>query len=706
MRHVLRSVLITFLLAASFNIETGFAAELNSGRADLPWAFLPPADSKPDLSSATDQAWAKTDIDLFVFAQLKERGLSPAPTADRQTLIRRITFDLLGLPPTPDEVDAFVKDTSPQAAARLVDRLLNSPRYGERWGRHWLDVARYADSNGLDENIAHGNAWRYRDYVIRSFNRDKPFDQFVIEQLAGDLLPTSDVEAERHDRLIATGFLSLGPKVLAEVDEAKMEMDIVDEQVDTFGRAFLAITLGCARCHDHKFDPITTRDYHALAGIFKSTKTMEHFTKIARWHEIPIPTQQQSQARQAAERKIAETKARIASLSHDSATPDRDDESTTAADGAPRDETRSVLLARLQTELKSLEESLPALPFAMGVVDYEKPTDVRIHNRGSHLQLGDVVPRGIPAALATGDVSLPSFDDQASGRLALARWLVQGQCPLVARVMANRIWRWHFGRGLSESTDNFGQLGQPPTHPRLLDWLSREFVNRNWSIKAIHRLILLSSTYQMSSQFNSSNAAIDPDNRFLWRAPVRRLEAEAIRDSMLSVAGVLDTTQGGSLLHVKNREFLFDHTSKDETTYNNDRRSVYLPVIRNHLYELFQLFDYSDASVLNSNRPTTTVASQALFIMNSPLVNSAALNFSNRVINHGGDSFRSRLTFAYVWALGRPPSEQELTRDEMYFEQFMKVDPSSKPSHEINSVDAWRLLCHMLLASNEFAYVR
>ena len=387
---------------------------------------------------------------------------------------------MLGLPPTPDEVDAFVKDTSPQAAAKLVDRLLNSPHYGERWGRHWLDVARYADSNGLDENIAHGNAWRYRDYVIRSFNRDKPFDEFVVEQLAGDLLPASDVEAERHERLIATGFLSLGPKVLAEVDEAKMEMDIVDEQVDTIGRAFLAITMGCARCHDHKFDPITTRDYHAFAGIFKSTKTMEHFTKIARWHEIPIPTAQQAQDRQAAERKIAETKARIALLGQDSAAPGQGKVNRAAADPKqPDDEAKSVLLARLQTELKSLEKSLPPLPFTMGVVDYETPTDVRIHNRGSHLQLGDVVPRGIPEALKMGDVTPPSFGDQASGRLALARWLVQGEKPLIARVLVNRIWRWHFGRGLSESTDNFGRLGQPPTHPRLLDWLSRELVNRN-----------------------------------------------------------------------------------------------------------------------------------------------------------------------------------------------------------------------------------
>ncbi len=544
----------------------------------VPWSFRPPVD--PPVPEVADAAWPRNDLDRFILAGLEAKGLTPAPPADRRALIRRATFDLTGLPPVPEEIDAFLADESPDAFARVVDRLLESPHYGERWGRHWLDVARYADSNGLDENVAHGNAWRYRDYVVAAFNADKPYDRFVLEQLAGDLLSPSDSPVVEHERLIATGFLSLGPKVLAEVDEKKMEMDIVDEQIDTVGRTFLGLTLGCARCHDHKFDPIRQADYYALAGIFKSTRTMETFTKVARWHENSLASEEERSLHAEYDAKVAAKKKEIAQL------VERQKQQEEAA-AALAGETAATL-KRLREELATLEKEAPELPTAMGVTE-GNVADTHIHIRGSHLTLGELAPRRVPAVFATPEP--PTFSDSQSGRLELAHWLVEEDHPLTARVMVNRLWRWHFGRGLVGTPDNFGRLGESPTHPELLDWMAHRFVDKGWSIKAMHRLILLSATYQMSSDFDANAARVDPENRLLWRMNVRRLEAEPIRDALLAVSGRLDRRMGGSLLEVKNRAYFFDHTSKDATSYDSPRRSVYLPIVRNHLYDVFQLFD-------------------------------------------------------------------------------------------------------------------
>ncbi len=682
--------------------------DLDTGRTF--WAFQPIHANEIHVPAVRNPSWPENEIDVFVLAKLEEHGLQPARQADRRTLIRRATLDLIGLPPSPDEVDAFLKDDSPDAYARLIDRLLASQHYGERWGRFWLDVARYADSNGLDENIAHGNAWRYRDYVIQSFNEDKPYDQFVLEQLAGDLLPGTHQMRNRSQCAIATGFLSLGPKVLAEVDETKMEMDIIDEQVETVGRAFMGLTLGCARCHDHKFDPIRTTDYYALAGIFKSTKTMEHFTKIARWHEVSIATEAQHHQRASIEQQLAEKQRQIDTLIQQANAEVRRRLRSTEPlpgdiqehyDGPTRQE-----LQQLRRELTQLEESLPELPTAMGVVDYEQPTDLHVHIRGSHLSQGDLVARGFPAVLVAADAPRAGFGNNESGRLQLAQWLVSGKHPLAARVMVNRIWRWHFGRGLVASTDNFGRLGDRPINQALLDWLACQFVKEGWSMKAMHRLIMLSRTYRMDSRFDAAKAEIDPDNHLLWRGNVRRLEAETIRDSILAVAGLLDRTMGGSLLHVGNREFLFDHTSKDETKYDSPRRSIYLPVIRNHLYDVFQLFDYADASVMNSNRPTTTVAPQALFLMNSSLVHGAAAAMADRILKSGCDADEQRLTLAYALTLGRPPTDIETKRACGYLERFAR-QAADLPDREASQAEtAWRLLCQAMLLSNEFIYVR
>ena len=481
------------------------------------WAFRTPV--KPKLPHVEKIDWVKSPIDLFVLAKLEQAGITPAPQADRITRIRRVTFDLTGLPPTPDEVRAYVSDDSASADAELIDWLLASPRYGERWGRHWLDVARYADSNGLDENVAYGNAWRYRDYVIDSINRDKPYDAFVREQLAGDLLSANDV-AVRNEQLIATGFLALGPKVLAEVDETKMEMDIVDEQIDVVGRSLMGLTLGCARCHDHKFDPIRTTDYYALAGIFKSTHTMESFTKIARWHENPLYSRAFEQAKQEHTRRLDAAKQALDAIlteagdgrSHAQATDANPSEE--ADESLPEPVRERVQL--LRAEIATLEKESAPQPAAMGVRD-GTPEDVAVHVRGSHLTLGERVSRAVLQMLPLEQVPA-AVPAEHSGRLELADWLTRRDHPLLARVIVNRIWRWHFGHGLVETTENFGLLGARPDDPELLDWLAVEFIESGWSIKHLHRLILLSATYQMSSNVSETAREADPENRLLSRA--------------------------------------------------------------------------------------------------------------------------------------------------------------------------------------------
>lgn len=665
------------------------------------WAFQTPA--APPLPAVTNLEWPQSALDHFVLAKLEEVGLSPTMRTDKRTLIRRVTFDLIGLPPTPDEIDAFLADESPDAFARIVDRLLESPRYGERWGRHWLDVARYADSNGFDENVAHGNAWRYRDYVVAAFNRDKPFNQFVIEQLAGDLLPFNG-KTQQHEQLIATGFLSIGPKVLAETDQAKMRMDIIDEQLDTTGRAFLGLTLGCARCHDHKFDPIDTADYYALAGIFKSTLTMRKYIKVAEWHEHLLPSAAASEMKADFNAKVAARKTAIAAFV---AVADKVAREKRAAAKPPEKlETlypaaTKAELQKLRDELAALEKAGPNLPSAMGVTE-DKVTDIAIHLRGNPLKLGDVVPRRTPPVMR--GPRGPQFTDKESGRRQLAEWLVDPQHPLTARVFVNRVWRWHFGKGLVRTTDNFGLLGEAPSHPELLDWLARRFIADGWSVKSLHWLILMSSTYQQASTATSETIDRDPENRLFGRVDVRRLEAEAVRDALLATSGQLDETMGGSLLKLKNRAYFFDHTSKDLTTYDSRRRSLYLPIVRNNVFDLFQLLDFPDPSVSNGNRATTVVASQALLMLNSDFAMQAATDFANRLLAESPDDDR-RLSQLYVIAFGREPTADERQADRAFLAKVAQAQ-STESDADRRRRQAWTTLCHVALAANEFVYVR
>ena len=665
------------------------------------WAFQPVG--RPEIPTISHAEHAASPIDAFVLARLEERGLTPNPQATKATLIRRATFDLTGLPPATGEIAAFLADDSPEAFAKVVDRLLATPQYGEHWGRHWLDVVRYADSNGLDENIAHGNAWRFRNYVIESFNADKPYDQFLREQIAGDLLTDDQTdEATRFERLTATGFLSLGPKVLAEGDETKMQMDIVDEQIDTIGRAMLGLTIGCARCHNHKFDPISQADYYALAGIFQSTKTMESLKRIAKWNENPIATAADKAAIAAHQAKIDGKKTEIADVLSAAATAAGNANPGQIPEDKLPEEARTHLAARRE-ELRQLEQTMPELPTAMGVADGDV-INARILMRGSHLSPGRTVGRSVPVVLTPATGFAASL--HGSGRLEMAQWMTSSDNPLTARVMVNRIWRWHFGKGLVGTTDNFGKLGERPGNQPLLDWLTAEFMQRGWSLKSLHRAILLSSTWQLNSDNNPAAAEIDPDNLLHWRWSTRRLEAESVRDAVLAVSGLLDRSPGQSMLHVKNREFLFDHTSKDGTSYKSMRRSVYLPVIRNNLYDAMSLFDCTDGTVPNGDRAASTVASQALFLMNSDLVIQAAETLAVDLLTEHPVDENARVVSLFLRAVGRPAAADEIQR-------FLKAGAEINEQLVADGVSeaerpktVWTVLCQSVLMSNEFLYVK
>jgi len=672
------------------------------------WAFQPM--THPDVPAVKKSDWPRSDLDRFILARIEAARLSPAPVADKRTLIRRVTFDLTGLPPAAKDIDAFLAHESDKAFARVVDRLLESPGYGERWGRHWLDVARYADSNGLDENVVHGNAWRYRDYVVDAFNHDKPFNRFVMEQLAGDLLPF-DSESQRNEQLIATGFLGIGPKVLAETDEAKMRMDIIDEQLDTAGRAFLGLTLGCARCHDHKFDPIDTADYYGLAGIFKSTQSMRKYTKLAEWYENLLPSAEATAAQKEFDTKVASSKSAIEAFV---AAADKLAREGLAADAKVPDSLETIYPEATKTELKKLRDALaasekagPLLPSAMGVTE-DKVTNLAVHIRGNPLKLGDVVSRRTPPAVR--GLERAQFNDQESGRKQLAQWLTDPRNPLTARVFVNRVWCWHFGKGIVPTTDNFGLLGEVPSHPDLLDWLATRFISDGWSVKSLHRLILNSSTYQQASTHHSSTdpshdpSTRDPENRLLARADVRRLEAEAIRDSLLAVSGQLDGTLGGSLLKLKNRDYFFDHTSKDLTTYDTNRRSLYLPIVRNNVFPPFQLFDFPDPAVSSSRRASTVVAPQALMLLNSDFVIKCAADCADRVLNTTSDDTQ-RLSNVYVLMYGREPTSTEREGDLAFLTEVIQTTTAEEtiPQRQRKS---WQALCQILFAASEFIYVK
>ena len=827
------------------------------------WAFQPVQQRDPPATM--NKTWARNSIDPFVLAKLEEAKLQPSPYAARATLIRRLYFDLIGLPPTAEELEAALRDESPQAIERLVDRLLASEQFGVHWGRKWLDVARYADSNGGDFNATFHNAWRYRDYVVAAMNNDKPYDQFVREQIAGDLLPYAD-DQQHTEQLVASGFLMLGTKMLSERDKKKLQMDVIDEQIDTLGRTFMGMTLGCARCHDHKFDPIPTRDYYALAGIFRSTRTIEGESQkyVSTWRKSELPATKEQVDRlakhtsevkalkskiSAAKKKLATAESELAKklkgtnhltvdnsdaevagawksstyfplfvgkgYLHDddadkgektvefrasvpksgtyevrlSYTPGdtrasnvpvvvrhADGETEVAFDQRPQPPidkmfgvvgkfkfaketpasvtifttgTKGFVIAdavqfveldeqgkpvasatvadgeqqKLKAEIEAMKESIkglgeqlkktednapPSLPRAIAASDFDQADDCEICIRGEHRNLGDKIPRGFLQVTMSASEPRPKFSQKQSGRRELADWIANRNHPLTGRVIVNRVWSHLFGEGIVRSVDNFGALGERPTHPELLDHLTYRFVTSaegetkgfGWSIKQLVREIVLSRAYQMSSQHQDVSWQKDPENRLLWRANRRRLPAEAIRDSMLAISGSLDLSPGGS--PVEGLGVLVNNNQADAQEYQGkevNKRSFYLPIIRNQLPPILSVFDFADPDLVVGKRPVTNVPAQALLLMNSPFVMDSAQRTAQRLLEDESQNAHAFVDAVYRTVLSRPPTEIEQQRAIA----FLGVEPDGLISAAGDDAQkkAARFI-HVLLASTEF----
>jgi len=615
------------------------------------WVFESPVDPPVPPSRS-----GENPIDAFLRAKLEARGLSMARPADRRTLLRRVTYDLVGLPPTPAEMDAFLADGSADAFAKVVDRLLASPHYGERWGRHWLDLARYAvvreDGQAKKKEVSEiPEAWRYRDWVIDAFNRDLPYDEFIRHQIAGDLIPPSEPGGVNVDGIIASGFLAIGEWGIQDDNPEKMVWDTADENIDAIGRTFMGLTLACTRCHDHKFDPLTTRDYYALAGMIVSTHVVAQQAKIGvQTPMLRIPLVPQAE--------VDEAKFQLASQIKEA-----------EKRGAPK------------AEVEQLKRGLPAsVPVALGAREGGIPDtayagfhNARIRIRGDIARPGEEVPRGFPSVLSgAGTPAITS----GSGRWALAQWLASRDHPLTARVMANRIWQHHFGEGLVRTPSNFGKLGEAPVQPELLDWLAHRFVESGWSVKALHRRILLTAAYQQSSQASPATFEKDPDNRLLGRMNRRRLEAEAFRDALLSLSGSLDSSRGGPADG--------DPASR--------RRMIYLQVSRTSKSPFEALFDGADATAHTDKRTISTVAPQALFLLNNPFVQNAAAALVRSLPKEEGAARVSRLCGLLY---GRPAA-----RDEIDLAEALVHDFGGEGEER-----AWSELARVLLCANEFVMV-
>ncbi len=659
------------------------------------WSFRPLADTPvPDVHNPS---WPACDIDRFVLAKLESRGLSPATDADRGVLLRRVTFDLIGLPPTPSEIDAYVNDDSQDAFERVVDRLLASPHFGERWGRHWLDLARFAESSGGGRSMLFPEAWRYRDYVVQAFNDGLPYDRFLTEQIAGDLLPAPTPE-ERAAHTIATGFLVLGPHNYEEQDKAALEMNIVDEQIDTIGKSVLGMTLGCARCHDHKFDPIPTRDYYALAGIFRSTAWLVH-ENVSRWSEMPLPVDEELEKRLIAHtKKVERLTKQIAAMKERLTTTTNDASSDGAAETSTSSKQEKERLKSLEAELKELQAKAPYRPAAMGVKEADVMEECAIRIRGNVHSRGSKVPRGFLQVVPIDSVPFPP--ENRSGRRELAAWLISPEHPLTARVYVNRIWHHLFGAGLVRTVDNFGTAGEPPSHPELLDHLAREFSRGGWSTKQLVRTLVLSRTYRMAFSSNRAASAVDPENRLLWRANRKRLEAESLRDAMLVVSGALDLRMGGATIHGLSRSNKSGEPSREyDYGFDDALRSVYTPVLRNRLPELFESFDFSDPNQPIGARVASTTAPQALTMMNGTFVLEQSRLAGERLAALPGLSDENRIARAYRTALGRLPTDQETRVVLGALRSGAAGQDGSQPSLR------WQRLFQALFSSVDFRYI-
>jgi hypothetical protein len=675
------------------------------------WAYQKPiAHAAPKTKTAD---WAKRELDHFVLAKLEANGLSPSPDAEPATLLRRLHFDLVGLPPSPEAIATFEKriaaDGLDAALAAETDALLALPQFGERWGRHWLDVARFAESSGKEANISFPYAWRYRDYVLDAVNADVPFDRFLLEQIAGDLLPHED-DVERARLLIATGFLALGPKNLDEMNPLQFATDVTDEQIDTVTRAVMASSVACARCHDHKFDPFSMQDYYALAGIFASTKT--YFgTAVSPSNRIggdPLVLPRGAGAPilhpSIGKSRVEQLKTQLASLKKEqqdrmaAAMKARLSGGDAEKEFSIRDALRIFWTSGgIEGQLEKVDESGEALPLAMGVLDRQRIVNSPLYERGEINKPGQRIPRGFPRVVEiTGSPRVPF---RQSGRWEFAKWLTHSDHPLTARVMANRVWRHLLGAGLLRTTDNFGFSGERPSHPELLDTLAVRFMADGWSVKMLVREIVLSRTYRQSSSYRDDAFRADPENRLLWRASKRRLDAEAIRDAMLVVAGELDTARPvGSLVGTKIGDRPISLIGLDPNIPadldGSRHRSVYLPVLRDRLPDVLDLFDFAEPSLVTGDRETTNVPVQALYLMNSPFVQARATALANLVLRDAtGHDEQVRLAFVLCFA--RTPDVEETKLAAAFFDQVRSGDEQQTRKRLAS-------YCQALLATAEF----
>ncbi len=691
------------------------------------WSFQP-------LRRPAAPAGAAQPIDAFVLAKLREMKLQPNGRASKRELLRRASFDLTGLPPTQAELEAFEKDNSPEAWGRQVDRLLASPRYGERWGRHWLDVVRYADTGGFETDIYFPNAWRYRDYVIQAFNQDKPYDRFVQEQIAGDELFPGDLDldggfkpsTEKLEKLqarVATGMYTIGPVYHeAALFGGQLRYEWLTDAVDTTGEAFLGLTVGCSRCHNHKFDPLTQRDYHAMMAIFAGSEEKEipvvpnfnifgfksgypnwlrveelkgaiqridngarqrvvdavrkrFAAEVLAAYDVPVLQRTPEQRALAAQLEAAMTEAGL----QENAEGKEADIPYTEEENAERE--------RLMAELgKAAFKANPVLPTATVLGHAAVTPAVHLTHRGDWRAKGEEVGPAFPAILANGVKIENDPEKKLARRKALALWLASPQHPLTARVYVNRVWHWHFGRGIVATPSDFGRQGEEPTHPELLDWLASEFVAQGWSTKKLHRMILLSETYQRSTAPNEANARIDANNHYLWRANRRRLDAETLRDAVLAISGELNVKMGGRpvvpRLSPEEYTVMWARNQWPESLdpKESNRRSVYLYVKRTFPLPLFTTFDAPDTSLSCARRENTTVAPQALTLLNGEFMVTQARRL--------GEEARKQPEPA-AWLFERVYQRQATPAEKA------KAGRISDPSQ----------LALVLLNSNEFLYV-
>jgi hypothetical protein len=726
------------------------------------WSFRPPI--RPPLPSPRTTGWVRTPVDRFILVKLEAVGVDPAPDADRRTLIRRVFFDLTGLPPTPGQVEDFLADTAPDAYEKVVDKLLASPHFGERWAQHWLDVVRFAETNGYELDADRPHAWRYRDYVARSFNADKPYDRFLTEQIAGDLLAAGKDPKAVPDLLIATGMHRCGPNhvVSGNLDPAMIRQENLTEMVNGVGAAVLGLTVGCARCHDHKFDPLPQADYYRLQAFFAAARYKEvslvsredktrHQNLVEEVENQTAPLKKQVgaieapyRARLAAEKRAAlDTTAKAAlSTPTDKRTEDQKklvkniqpllkvewDEVLAAL--SPDDRERRQ---KLRDQIHALEATIPPPPAHAWAVVHEEPVPKTfLLKRGDVGRYGAEVRPGLPRVLVSADVN-------PKDRLDLAKWLTRPDHPLTARVIVNRLWQHYFGRGIVGTPNDFGTRGDPPTHPELLDWLARELVEPTtpggvgkpapWSLKRIHRLIVTSAAYRQASRVAASEAAkkVDPDNRLLWRQNRKRLEAEAIRDAVLAAAGTLNREIGGPSVRVPLEPEVYDLIFTEAEPDNlwpvtpdlrqHTRRSFYLLAKRNVRLPMLEAFDQPDALTPCAARAVSTFAPQALILMNGPFTQDQSRRLASKLAWEGTrpDEWIDGL---FRRALGRLPTDAErrkangflirqveLVRDRLLTRQPVAMPPDLPGWADPAASTALADLCLAVFYTNEFVYV-